>query len=214
MHTILITGFEPFGGESENPSWQVAQALEGWQPNEECIVKAVRLPCTFDDSLPTLHSALESLSPVMVIALGQAGGRAEISLEKVAINYQNAPIPDNAGKQPHGTSVVPSGPNAYFSTLPLNRLANALNEAHHPASISYTAGTFVCNQVFYGLMHALAHHTEVRAGFIHIPYSPAQACKHRAPSMPVGDVVAAMKVAIELSLLDDDATTVCEGMLH
>ncbi len=156
--TILLTGFEPFGGESVNPSWEIACALDGWDC-EGRTVRAVRLPCAFGDALQALDDALAAHRPELVVCLGQAGGRAEISLERAAINVDDARIPDNLGRQPIDAAVVPDGPAAYFSTLPIKALARDLRAAGVAAAVSNTAGTFVCNHVFYALMHRLA--TEV-----------------------------------------------------
>ncbi len=170
---ILITGFEPFGGESINPSWEVAKALDGLKLQDAQLV-AVQLPCVFSQSLGPLQHALAIHQPRIVLALGQADGRSDFSIERVAINVCDARIPDNAGDQPIDLPVVTDGPAAYFSTLPLKKMALALKAKGYPASISQTAGTFVCNQVFYGLQHALIG-SEVISGFVHVPLLPAQA---------------------------------------
>ena len=151
---ILITGFEPFGGETLNPSWEVAKALDGLTLQDAQVV-AVQLPCVFSQSLGHLQSALDRHLPRIVLALGQADGRHDFSIERVAINVCDARIPDNDGEQPVDTPVLAEGPAAYFSTLPIKKMALALRSKGFPASISQTAGTFVCNQVFYGLQHAL-----------------------------------------------------------
>jgi pyroglutamyl-peptidase len=201
MTHILLTGFAPFGGESINPSWQAVQQLDGWQPQPFNQVKVLELPCAFDDSLLVLQQALDKLKPTVVIAVGQAGGRSQFCLEKVAINYNDARIPDNNQQQPLGTATIEHGPSAYFSTLPLKTLVQALHQQGIPAALSFSAGTFVCNHVFYGLMHQLKDQPHVKAGFIHIPYSPAQACRHGAvASMELATVVQALKVCVELSL--------------
>jgi len=213
MRTILLTGFEPFGGESSNPSWDAVQQLDGWQPDQETIVRAVQLPCVFGDSLSELRSHIAALDPVLVIALGQAGGRSCISLEKVAINYNDARIADNQGQQPLATTTVAEGPAAYFSTLPLKHLVQQLTARGIPAELSFSAGTFVCNHLFYGLMHAMETKPQVRAGFIHIPYSPAQAAKRQCASMSIALVVEALKICIEISLLQQQDILLVTGRL-
>ncbi|MDZ7813210.1 MAG: pyroglutamyl-peptidase I [Ideonella sp.] len=173
MPTILLTGFEPFAGDTLNPSAAIAQQLEGAQIGTHSV-RACILPCEFDASLRVLQRELEALAPTLVVCLGQAGGRAEISVERVAINVDDARIPDNAGAQPVDEPVRPGGPAAYFSTLPIKAVVAGLRAAGLPASVSQTAGTFVCNHVFYGLMQACAHRTDVQAGFIHVPWLPEQ----------------------------------------
>jgi pyroglutamyl-peptidase len=174
---ILVTGFEPFGGEAINPSWDVAQALHG-QRRGGALLTAVQLPCVFADALPALRAAIRRHRPQVVLSLGLAGSRSAISLERVAVNLCDARIADNAGALPAGTPVVAGGPAAYFSRLPVKALLQRLLAAGLPAELSLSAGSFVCNQVFYGLLHALRRQPGVAAGFIHLPPLPAQASAH------------------------------------
>lgn len=213
MRTILLTGFEPFGGESTNPSWDAVQQLAGWQPDSETIVRAIQLPCVFGSSLAELNTQIAEWDPVLVIALGQAGGRTCVSLEKVAINYNDARIADNQGQQPLATATIEDGPAAYFSTLPLKHLVQQLRSRGIPAEVSFSAGTFVCNHVFYGLMHALSNKPKVRGGFIHIPYSPIQASRLQSASMSTDLVVEALKTCIEVSLLQQPDLVLATGRL-
>ncbi|KRG68918.1 pyroglutamyl-peptidase I [Pseudoxanthomonas dokdonensis] len=199
VKTVLLTGFEPFGGDSDNPSWQAVQALHGHQIAGHRVVTRL-LPVAFSKSLRALRAALNDSSPAVVICVGQAGGRAQISLERVAINVDDARIPDNAGKQPVDVPVIDNGPAAYFSTLPIKNQLLALREAGIPAEISQSAGTYVCNHVFYGLMHTLRN-KKLRAGFIHIPYSPAQASLHPgAASMSIEQVSQALRICVRVAL--------------
>jgi pyroglutamyl-peptidase len=177
MQRLLITGFEPFGGEAINPSWDVAQALHGRQVGAAQVV-AEQLPCVFAQSLPALRAALRRHRPQWVLCLGLAGSRSAISFERVAVNLCDARIADNAGAQPAGTPVVAGGPAAYFTRLPVKALAQHLQAEGLPAELSLSAGSFVCNQVFYGLLHALRRQPGVAAGFIHLPPLPAQAAAH------------------------------------
>lgn len=179
---ILVTGFEPFGGQSLNPSWEVARALHGTLV-DGAQVTAVQLPCVFADALPALQEALARHRPDIVLALGQAEGRCDFSVERVAINVMDARIPDNAGEQPIDVPVIAGGPAAYFSTLPIKSLVAGLKAAGFAASVSQTAGTFVCNQVFYALQHALAGQG-VHSGFVHLPLLPEQAADWKGPSLP------------------------------
>lgn len=198
MKNLLVTGFDPFGGESINPSWELARSLNGEAVAGARIV-AVQLPCVFGEALSRLDEALARVRPALVLAIGQAGGRCDLSLERVAINVDDARIPDNAGAQPVDEPVVRQGPAAYFSTLPIKAVVAGLRAAGYPASVSQTAGTFVCNHVFYGLQHRLDG-LGVRSGFMHIPYLPEQAARHPgAPSLPLPTLIAATRLAIELA---------------
>lgn len=174
---LLLTGFEPFDGEALNPSWAVAQALHGRQTGGWRL-RAVQLPCVFDRALPALHAALARWQPAGVIALGLAGSRSAVSVERVAVNLIDARIADNAGAQPVDRPVLAGGPPAYFSSLPVKAIVARLQAAGLPAELSLSAGSFVCNQVFYGLMAALAGRPGVRGGFIHLPPLPEQADRH------------------------------------
>ncbi len=205
MKKILLTGFEPFGGESINPSWELARALSG-EIIDDAKVVALQLPCVFGESLRQLDEALQRIRPIAVLAIGQAGGRCDLSLERVAINVDDARIPDNAGAQPIDEPVMPGGPAAYFSTLPIKAIVQGLRAAGYPASVSQTAGTFVCNHVFYGLQHRLSQLRQlqgcaIRGGFMHIPYLPEQAARHPgAPSLPLPTLVAATRLALALAV--------------
>ncbi len=194
---ILVTGFEPFAGQSLNPSWEVARALDGLAL-EGAQVTSVQLPCGFAQALPALQQALAQHRPDIVLALGQAEGRCNVSVERVAINVMDARIPDNAGAQPIDVPVIEGGPTAYFSTLPIKALVAGLKAAGFPASVSQTAGTFVCNQVFYALQHTLTGQG-IHSGFVHLPLLPEQAAHWPGPvlpSWPVGMQVAAVQQAL------------------
>ena len=200
---ILLTGFEPFGGESVNPSWEIARALDGWVVDGHAV-HAVRLPCAFGDALRTLDEALAAHRPELVLCLGQAGGRAEISIERAALNVDDARIPDNLGRQPIDAAVVADGPAAYFSTLPIKALARDLREAGVAAAVSNTAGTFVCNHVFYALMHRLATTpglAHARGGFVHVPYTPEQvAGRTGVPSMALHTQIEGIRHALRTAI--------------
>ena len=196
---ILVTGFEPFGGQSLNPSWEVARALHGLQLQGAQVV-AVQLPCVFAQALPALQQALMQHTPDIVLALGQAEGRCDLSVERIAINVMDARIPDNAGAQLIDVPVIAGGPASYFSTLPIKSLVAGLRAAGFPASVSQTAGTFVCNQVFYALQHTLAGQG-VHSGFVHLPLLPEQAAHWPGPSLPSWPLslqLAAVKQALDL----------------
>jgi pyroglutamyl-peptidase len=178
---ILITGFDPFGGEALNPSWEVAKQLNGKEVKGAQLVVA-KLPCVFSQSLGAIAAAIQLHQPDAVIALGQADGRSDFSIERVAINVCDARIPDNDGAQPVDEPVIAQGPAAFFSTLPVKKIASHLKAQGIPVAISQTAGTFVCNQVFYGLQHLLCN-TKVLSGFVHVPLLPSQAAARSGASM-------------------------------
>ena len=210
---ILVTGFEPFGGEAINPSAQVAQALHGRRIGAAAVV-AVVLPCAFDGAVATLRAALATHRPQLVLALGQAGGRCDLSLERVAINLDDARIADNCGAQPIDEPVVAGGPAAYFTTLPVKAMAAALRQAGYPASVSHSAGTFVCNHVFYALQHSLAGEHDVRSGFMHLPYLPEQAARHAgAPSLALATMIDGVAAALAAALVTRHDARVSEGAL-
>jgi len=195
MRTILLTGFEPFDQDVMNPSWEAVRQLDGMQLDDHVQIVARRLPCAFATAGEYLTQLIAELSPVMVIATGLGQGRSDISIERVAINVNDARIPDNLGAQPIDTAVVVGGPAAYFTTLPIKAMVKAVREAGVAASVSQTAGTFVCNQVFYRLQHLLAG-TAVRSGFIHVPALPEQVVGSGQPSMALAVLVEGLQVAV------------------
>ena len=203
---VLVTGFEPFGGEARNPSIDVARALEG-ESIDGATVVAAELPCEFGAAFDALDAALRRHRPQLVIALGQAAGRCEVSVERVAINLRDARIADNAGLQPVDVPVLPGGPAAHFSTLPVKAIVAAVRAAGVPAGLSMSAGTYVCNDVFYAMQHRLSTMPGVRGGFIHLPLLPQQAAAHPgAPSLGFNAMVAGVRVAIRTALRVVDDT--------
>lgn len=214
---IALMGFEPFEHDTVNPSWEVARALAGgWC--EGATVHAVQLPCVFGRAIARMDEALTELRPQLVLAMGLAGGRSDISLERVAINLDDARIADNAGQQPIDTSVVYGAPAAYFSTLPIKAIVRDLRKAGLPGAVSNTAGSFVCNHVFYALMHRLASQpagSQTRGGFIHLPYLPEQAARFPgAPSMALATQVQALQVVIRTALAVHVDVRETAGQLH
>ncbi|WP_020669760.1 pyroglutamyl-peptidase I [Amycolatopsis nigrescens] len=210
MVTVLLTGFEAFGGERVNPSWQAVSLLARWRPE----LRVAELPCEFRRSLPALRAAIEEHQPELVICTGQAGGREGVTPERVAVNLMDARIQDNAGDQPLDLPVLPGGPVGYFGSLPVKACVAAIRAAGLPASVSQTAGTFVCNQVFYGLMHLLAtERPGVRGGFVHVPYSPEQA-PAGVPSLPVADCARALGALVDAALEHVDDLRLSGGSLH
>jgi pyroglutamyl-peptidase len=216
MRTVLVTGFEPFGGEKVNPSALAVRALEGRVIRGRRVVTAV-LPCVFGEALLVLARELRRTRPEVVICVGQAGGRKAITVERVAINVDDARVDDNAGARPVDRAIRARGPVGYWSTLPIKAIVAALRKARIPADVSQTAGTFVCNHVFYGLMHALRRRRGVRAGFIHVPYLPEQAKRARGgpwPSMPLARIVRGLDVAIETTIRRRRDARLAGGATH
>ena len=194
---ILLTGFTPFGDETINPSWEAVRVLHDREIAGHRVV-ARRLPTVFAASRRELEAAVRDIRPTILLGVGQAGGRSRLSIERVAINVQDARLPDNEGAQPIDEPVMPGAPSAYFSTLPIKAMLAALQSAGLPAEVSNTAGTYVCNHVAYLMLHLAALVQGTRAGFIHIPYLPAQAARlPNAPSMAAEDVVRGLAVALE-----------------
>lgn len=211
MIKALVTGFEPFAGEPVNPA---AEALHRLPPRCGAVeIAACLLPTAFGRALDALGDAVADAAPDLVLGLGLAGGRAALSLERVAINLVDARIADNDGAQPIDIPVVPGGPAAYFATLPIKAAAAALRQAGLPATISNTAGTFVCNQVFYGALHlAATRRPRLRAGFLHLPYLPAQAAaQDGAPSMALADIVRGVEIVLAVAAARRDDLAVAEG---
>ncbi len=200
LSRVLLTGFDAFGDESINPSWEAASALHGTRIAGHRVI-ARQLPTSFARAPRVLRAALRELDPAAVICVGQAGGRAQISLERVAINVCDARIADNDGAWPREQPVIAGGPDAYFSRLPLQACLSTLHAAAIPAEISNSAGTYVCNQVMYVLLHALRARRAMHAGFVHIPFVPAQVLEHRGtPSMALEHSVTALRVIVAATL--------------
>ncbi len=212
---VLLTGFEPFAQDPLNPSWDVARALDGWQ-HAGATVRAVQLPCVFGEAIVRLDQALQQWQPALVVCLGLASGRAALTPERVAINVDDARIPDNAGHQPVDTAVEQGGPVAYLSTLPIKAMVRAMRADGIPAAVSNTAGTFVCNHIFYALMHRLAlAGGKVRGGFIHVPALPALAALHAdMPSMALETQVRGIQMAIQTALDVREDVRETGGQLH
>jgi pyroglutamyl-peptidase len=208
---VLVTGFEPFGGDTVNPSERVAAALGGQTVDagdRRVGIVALQLPCAFGAAQRLLAGAIEQTQPVIVLALGLAAGRAGLTPERVALNLVDARIADNAGVQPCDQPVVPGGPDAYFTTLPVKAMVAAMHTVGAPAELSLSAGSFVCNEIFYALMHRLALRggaSHCRGGFMHLPLLPAQARGPAGlrPSVPLELQVVAVRAALAAALAHD-----------
>ncbi len=212
---ILVTGFQPFGGESMNPAWEAVSRLP--DTIGDATVTKVEVPVVFGRGPEAVERAVEEVEPDLVLCVGQAGGRAKITPEFVGINYADARIPDNDGCQPVAERIVDGGPDAYFATLPVKAMVQAMQKAGVPAEVSYTAGTYVCNDVMYSLLHTLAtRHPGVRGGFLHVPYATEQATHLPAstPSMSVDDMARGIAVALEAALTHEKDVDVATGSTH
>ncbi|MBO4377407.1 MAG: pyroglutamyl-peptidase I [Clostridia bacterium] len=187
---LLITGFEPFGGDAVNPSWEAVQALP--EQIGQYQLHKLRLPVVFGKAAEMAVAEAERLQADAVLAIGLAGGRRAVTPEVVAINLRDAGIPDNAGLQPHDEPIAPGAPAAYFATLPVRAMKDAIRAADIPAMLSYSAGVYVCNDLMYSLLHHFAG-TQVRCGFMHVPYLPDMG----TPSLPLEKITAAVKAAVE-----------------
>ena len=192
MRKLLITGFDPFGGETVNPSWEAVSRLP--EVIGDFQLTAVRIPTVFRIAAETVLAAAADAVPDVILCVGQAGGRDAVTPERIAINCMDAKRPDNAGNQPAETPILPGGPDGIFATVPVRAMAEAITAAGIPGKVSNTAGTFVCNDTLYRLLHHWAG-TGTRVGFIHVPYLPEQA-QEGAPSMSLADVLAALTAAI------------------
>jgi pyroglutamyl-peptidase len=212
-HVVLVTGFEPFGGESTNPSWDICTRL----PKEIAgmRVETCKVPCEFRRAIEVIAEAIERHHPDIVVSLGLAGGRSRLGVERVAINVDDARIPDNAGAQPIDEMIAPNGPPAYFATIPVKAIARSIRAAGIPAEVSNSAGTYVCNHVMYGVLHYLAASgNRARAGFIHVPYAESQVLDKRdAPAMSLESMAKAIEAAIGAAVEHRHDLGVPEGAL-
>ena len=199
MKSLLITGFEPFGGETINPSWEAVRRLPDTVGN--WAVHKLEIPVVYGIAGEKVATEASRLHPDTILCIGQAGGRSSVTPELVAINLREARIPDNAGNQPSAQPVVPDGLAAYFATVPVRSMVRAMTDAGLPASLSLSAGAFVCNDVFYDLLHRFRD-TSVKVGFIHVPFLPEQA-KNGAQGMALENMVQALIICIKT--LDEES---------
>ncbi len=203
---VLVTAFDPFGGEQINPAQEVLSLLPEQMKGVDLIKLIV--PTAFHHSFLVVKAALKQHQPDAVLLLGQAGGREGISLERVAININDAEIPDNVGLMPEDEPIAPGGPAAYFATLPIKAMVDAILEAGLPAQVSNTAGTFVCNHLMYSVLHEINQHSlPIKAGFIHLPFLPEQAKRFEPvkPSMALSAQARGLLAAIEALVRENKA---------
>ncbi|MBQ7229644.1 MAG: pyroglutamyl-peptidase I [Oscillospiraceae bacterium] len=192
MKHLLITGFDPFGGETVNPAWEAVSRLPDTIGGFR--LTKLQIPTVFGIAADAVLAAARADAPDVILCVGMAAGRDAVTPERIAINMASAKKPDNAGNQPLEAPILPGGPDGMFSTVPVSAMADAITAAGLPGRVSNTAGTFVCNDTLYRLLHHYAD-TPVRVGFVHVPHLPQQA-GDGAPSMPLGDMIAALTAAI------------------
>lgn len=211
--TVLITGFDPFGGESINPAYEAVKLLDNEIKGHKII--KLEIPTVFNKSIDCIKKAIEDTKPDIVICVGQAGGRAKLSLEYVGINLNEARIPDNESQSPSGPIAL-EGETAYFTNLPVKAMHKMISEAGIPVYISYTAGTYVCNHVMYGLLHYInVNKLKIKGGFIHVPYLPEQVVnKGPLPFMSLDMIAKGLELAIVAAIEYEHDLDGISGELH
>lgn len=211
---VLITGFDPFGGEAINPAFEAVKLIP--DSIEGASVVKLEVPTVFGKSVDVLVEEIKKEQPDVVICVGQAGGRFNLNPEVVAINKDAARIPDNEGNSPADCQIREDGENAYFSTLPYKAMVQAMNEGGIPAQLSYTAGTYVCNHIFYGLMYNIAKKfPKIRGGFIHVPYAAEQVLdKKNTPFMPLNSIAKGLELSVGACVKNEKDIEIKTGTTH
>ena len=212
---ILVTGFDPFGGETVNPAYEAVKLLPDTIGGAQIF--KLEIPTVFSLSGPAVEEGIKKYQPDVVLCVGQAGGRASISVEKVAINLVDARIPDNNGEQPLDEPLQADGPAAYFSTLPVKSMVQHVKDAGLPCYLSFTAGTYVCNSIMYNVLYMCEkRYPGIRAGFIHVPYACGQVIDkaNTTPSMPLETIAKSLEYAIEAIAIDRQDSGESAGELH
>lgn len=197
---VLVTGFDPFGGESINPAWEAVKVIKDEIAGAE-VVK-MQIPTVVGKSIAKIHDKMVEINPDIVIAVGQAGGRFGVTPERVAINVTDARIPDNEGNQPIDEPIFEGGDAAYFSNLPVKAMVQEIKDAGYPSTLSNTAGTYICNHVMYGILYYIQKEfPNARGGFIHVPYAASQVInKPNTASMAIADITASLEAAIKAAV--------------
>lgn len=212
---VLVTGFDPFGGESVNPAFEAVKLLPDMIAGAEII--KLEIPTVFSKSGPAVEEGIKKYNPDVVINVGQAGGRSCVTIEQVAVNLAEARIPDNAGEQPMDEPLQADGPAAYFATIPVKAIVKNTREHGLPCHVSYTAGTYVCNCVMYNVLHmAATKYPHIRAGFIHVPFACEQVVNkpNGTACMSVSDISRAIEYAIEATVTTKDDVKIAAGETH
>lgn len=210
---VLITAFNPFGGDQVNPALEAVKRMNAPEGVDLC---KLTVPTVFHKSIDTVHAAVKREKPDAVLCVGQAGGRFEITPERVAINVDDARIPDNEGNQPVDRPIFADGPSAYFTMLPVKAMVEAIRGGGLPSSLSNTAGTFVCNHLMYGVLYVLHHEFPgVRGGFIHVPFIPEQVLERpNTPCMSLADITRGLELAVDAIAKNPTDLSVSEGKLQ
>ena len=211
---VLVTGFDPFGGEPINPAWEAVKAMKDTIAGAEII--KMQIPTVVGKSIEKIHQKMKELQPDLVISVGQAGGRFGVTPERVAINITDARIPDNEGNQPIDEPIFSDGPAAYFSNLPVKAMVQAIKDAGYPSVLSNSAGTYICNHVMYGILYYIEKEfPNVRGGFIHVPYAPSQVVnKPSTPSMALADITASLEAAVAAAISSKEDIRAVGGEIH
>lgn len=212
---VLLTGFDPFGGESVNPAFEAIKLLPSTIAGAEIVY--VEIPTEFKKSAPAVEAAIKEHNPDIVINVGQAGGRSCVTVEKVGINLADARIPDNAGDQPLDEPLQADGPTGYFATIPVNAMVQNVRAHGLPCHVSFTAGTYVCNCVMYNVLHMCAtKYTNIRAGFIHVPYACEQVVDkaNGMASMPLETIAKSLEYCVEAVVNNTEAVKEVMGTTH
>ena len=211
---VLVTGFDPFGGEPINPAWEAVKAMKDTIAGAEII--KMQIPTVVGKSIEKIHQKMKELQPDLVISVGQAGGRFGVTPERVAINITDARIPDNEGNQPIDEPIFSDGPAAYFSNLPVKAMVQAIKDAGYPSVLSNSAGTYICNHVMYGILYYIEKEfPNVRGGFIHVPYAPSQVVnKPSTPSMALADITASLEAAVAAAVSSKEDIRAVGGEIH
>ena len=209
---VLVTGFDPFGGESINPAWEAVKVIK----DEIAGAEVVKIPTVVGKSISKIHDKMVEINPDIVIAVGQAGGRFGVTPERVAINVTDARIPDNEGNQPIDEVIFEDGDAAYFSNLPVKAMVQAIKDAGYPSVLSNTAGTYICNHVMYGILYYIQKEfPNVRGGFIHVPYATSQVVnKPNTASMSLADITASLEAAIKAAVENQADIKAIGGETH
>lgn len=211
---VLVTGFDPFGGETINPAWEAVNMMKDEIAGAE-IVK-LQIPVVVGTSIEKIHEKMKEIQPDLVLSIGQAGGRFGVTPERVAINVTDARIPDNEGHQPIDEVIFEDGPAAYFTNLPVKAMVQAIKDAGYPSVLSNSAGTYICNHVMYGILYYIEKEFPgVRGGFIHVPYAAAQVVdKPQTPSMSIADISASLEAAVRAAVENQQDIQAVGGELH
>ena len=211
---VLVTGFDPFGGESINPAWEAVKVIKDEIAGAE-VVK-MQIPTVVGKSIAKIHDKMVEINPDIVIAVGQAGGRFGVTPERVAINVTDARIPDNEGNQPIDEPIFADGDAAYFSNLPVKAMVQAIKDAGYPSVLSNTAGTYICNHVMYGILYYIQKEfPNARGGFIHVPYAASPVVnKPGTASMAIADITASIEAAIKAAVENATDIVAIGGETH